>query len=731
MVIKSRLFKHFLIVLMLIALITGLSPALPSAFAEKASDEVTASKQPELTLFDASFNSDVVMYRLGYTFPAGTSYDYFDAVLDARIEFIEEAGSEPAVYYRNDPNVNAVRVTGDSSIYINLTLPRSFFDEQFIEKKLNQGRLVFTLHVLTPDGKDIPSQEQTYVDLVDPKPLAGSGITTKSNPTSTAPATPTGTLPAKQSSVNKAPSATRYPKVISISTFGFNHLALKNDGSVWEWGNTEGAKQVSGLPSNIVKVAAGTRHRLALDSDGNVWAWGMNDAGQLGNDIYGYESFYTTPVKAQIEHVKDILAFDNTSYVLKEDGTVWIWGDEVFVSNSIMESTKPLEYPIQIPGINHVTSIAGGYKMLMLKNDGTVWYYQGKDSGMEFTGPHRMQYVISPMFEILGIRFASVDPIPEFTKVAKIWGGGDPRYALKQDGTLWMWGESQPILKKATDVVKISSGHFHTLLLKKDGTVWTSGSNRQGELGLGYTDEAEDYRKFHRVTAIKDAVDVAGGLTNSYVLKRDGTVWAWGYNDKRGVLGDGTTSKRLVPVRIPGFSPPLGYDMEGHWAQSAMERLYDQSILGGYSDRSVKPNSAITREQFVKMLVQAKGLAIVKGRTSFSDVTAKRWSNGAIEAAVANGIIQPNEYGARFLPEMNITRSEIAAMAARALGLQPNESALAFRDNADIKNQRGYIGAAVEAGIIGGFKDGTFRPNQTATRAEAAVIITRIMDYVK
>ncbi|QSF45046.1 S-layer homology domain-containing protein [Paenibacillus tianjinensis] len=716
---------------MFLALITGLSPALPNAFAENSSGEGTPSTQPELTLFDASFNSDTVMYRFGYTFPTGPSYDYFDAVLDARIEFITDAGSAPAVYFRNDPNVNAVRITGDSSIYLNLTLPRSFFDEQLKAMKLDQGRLVFTLHVLTPDGNDIPSKEQTYTGLVDPKPLPGSGVASKTNQTDSKPAGQAAAKPAGSASISPAPSATRYPKVISISAFGFNHLALKNDGSVWEWGNTKGAEQVSGLPSNIVKVAAGTRHRLALDSDGNVWAWGMNDFGQLGNDINGYANFYTAPVKAQIEHVKDILAFDNTSYALKEDGTVWIWGDEVFVSNSIMESTKPLEYPIQIPGINHVTSIAGGYKMLMLKDDGTVWYYQGKGSGKVFTGPHQMKYVISPIFEILGIRFATVDPIPEFTKVVKIWGGGNPRYALKQDGTLWMWGESQPVLKKTADIVKLSSGYYHTLLLKKDGTVWTSGTNRQGELGLGYADNSEDYHTFHRVTVIKDAVDIAGGLMNSYVLKKDGTVWAWGYNDKRGVLGDGSTNKRLVPVRIPGLNPPHGYDMEGHWAQAAMERLYDQSILGGYSDYSVKPNAAITREQFVKMLVQAKGLAAVKGKTSFSDVPAKRWSNGAIEAAVANGIIQPNEYGQHFLPEGNITRFEIAAMAARALGLQPNESALAFQDNADIKNQRGNIGAAVEAGIIGGFQDGTFRPNQTATRAEAAVIITRIMDYAK
>lgn len=100
MAIKSHLLRLFLFVLMFLALITGLSPALANAFTENASGEGALSKQPELTLFDASFNSDTVMYRFGYTFPTGPAYDYFDAVLDARIEFIIDASSEPAVYFQ-------------------------------------------------------------------------------------------------------------------------------------------------------------------------------------------------------------------------------------------------------------------------------------------------------------------------------------------------------------------------------------------------------------------------------------------------------------------------------------------------------------------------------------------------------------------------------------------------------------------------------------------------------
>src|SRR5206468_11465878 len=82
---------------------------------------------------------------------------------------------------------------------------------------------------------------------------------------------------------------------------GYHSLALGNDGNVWTWGNNQYGQlgnttnaattkanpspaQVSGL-SGVTAIAAGWYHSLVLRNDGTVWAWGNNSNGELGNDI--------------------------------------------------------------------------------------------------------------------------------------------------------------------------------------------------------------------------------------------------------------------------------------------------------------------------------------------------------------------------------------------------------------------------------------------------------------
>ncbi|KPA15191.1 Regulator of chromosome condensation, RCC1, partial [Candidatus Magnetomorum sp. HK-1] len=113
----------------------------------------------------------------------------------------------------------------------------------------------------------------------------------------------------------------------------FNSIALKNDGTVWIWGQNidsggsiiyiDTPTQVSGL-NNVTSIACGTRHYFALKNDGTVWAWGRNTASQLGDgtDVYKY-----SPV--QLSNLNDITILYSKyihSFAQKADGTVWGWG---------------------------------------------------------------------------------------------------------------------------------------------------------------------------------------------------------------------------------------------------------------------------------------------------------------------------------------------------------------------------------------------------------------------
>lgn len=96
-----------------------------------------------------------------------------------------------------------------------------------------------------------------------------------------------------------------------------------------------------------------------------------------------------------------------------------------------------------------------------------------------------------------------------------------------------------------------ATGGDHTLTLAQNGTVWAIGSNTFGQLGSGWADTSSDEPV--RVCGLDNIKSVTAGVSHSVALKADGTVWAWGSNDK-GQLGDGTFLKRDLPARIAGLS---------------------------------------------------------------------------------------------------------------------------------------------------------------------------------
>jgi|GEM_PF-4078743 len=137
---------------------------------------------------------------------------------------------------------------------------------------------------------------------------------------------------------------------------------------------------------------------------------------------------------------------------------------------------------------------------------------------------------------------------------------------LRQDGTLLAWGcndwgalgdgttisrEVPAEVPGLTRVIAVAAGSYHTMALRQDGTVWTWGNNQWGQLGLG--DEAPSTMEPTQVPGISEVTAISVGLTHSVALRRDGTVWAWGYNAS-GELGDGSNVHRFTPVQVIGVS---------------------------------------------------------------------------------------------------------------------------------------------------------------------------------
>ncbi len=166
-------------------------------------------------------------------------------------------------------------------------------------------------------------------------------------------------------------------------------------------------------------------------------------------------------------------------------------------------------------------------------------------------------------------------------------------------------------------------------------------------------------------------------------------------------------------------------DIAGHWAEDNIKQLVARDAITGYPDGSFKPDNNITRAEFATVLVKAFGLAPQSGKV-FTD-TGSHWAKDFIATAASYGIIKGYN-DAAFGPDDLITREQMAVMIARAAQLAAVSDGTPFGDAASISDwAKDAVAAAVEAGIIQGYPDNTFKPQANATRAEAVTVIVNAL----
>lgn len=168
------------------------------------------------------------------------------------------------------------------------------------------------------------------------------------------------------------------------------------------------------------------------------------------------------------------------------------------------------------------------------------------------------------------------------------------------------------------------------------------------------------------------------------------------------------------------------------WAKQAIEKLYELKIVNGTGERKFGPHENVTREQFVKMLMGVIGEEAISGVSSFGDVSDNQWYTGYIEKAKMLGIATGNSDN-NFGVGESITREDMAVLIYRAVKVKninlPGGNSAVFTDGEQISD---YAKEAVlklsGAEIINGFDDNTFKPRNTATRAQAAKLLCHIYE---
>jgi len=173
------------------------------------------------------------------------------------------------------------------------------------------------------------------------------------------------------------------------------------------------------------------------------------------------------------------------------------------------------------------------------------------------------------------------------------------------------------------------------------------------------------------------------------------------------------------------------------WAEPAITELYYKSIINGKGDGKFCPNDKVTRAEFVKMITVALNINLIDKEFPFTDVLENDWFFRYVRTAYHAGITTGvNE--TTFAPNENISRQDLCVMIVRALEKgefifkNTIDAKTAFNDASEISD---YAVDAVDTlskvGVVNGDKSGEFNPEDAATRAETAKIISSVLNIIQ
>lgn len=178
-------------------------------------------------------------------------------------------------------------------------------------------------------------------------------------------------------------------------------------------------------------------------------------------------------------------------------------------------------------------------------------------------------------------------------------------------------------------------------------------------------------------------------------------------------------------VRLGAFAAAAEYsDTSGHWAEGIIDKLTDEGVVEG-DGQSFRPNSYVNVDEFLKMILSAMNVEVEPAQNGY-------WAQPYIDKAQELELIYSDEFDSYNRP---ITRNEIAMISTRAIGAdnvtgaERDQIIAKISDYYDIYNKdKEYVLAAYSNHLLYGYEDNCFRGNSSTTRAEACVIVGRVMD---
>lgn len=168
-------------------------------------------------------------------------------------------------------------------------------------------------------------------------------------------------------------------------------------------------------------------------------------------------------------------------------------------------------------------------------------------------------------------------------------------------------------------------------------------------------------------------------------------------------------------------------DTRGHWAEDEIMYLYNHKLMGGVAEDSFAPARQMTRAEMAVLLYRIAGLEY-SGGSSYYDVPSGAWYEYTLASVRESGLM----YGKGnnlFYPEEKLTRAELVMVMCRYLGIDEKDSTSVFDDVDPEHWAAAAIHSLQKRGLVRGISADSFEPESVVTRAEAAAIISRVLQY--
>lgn len=211
-------------------------------------------------------------------------------------------------------------------------------------------------------------------------------------------------------------------------------------------------------------------------------------------------------------------------------------------------------------------------------------------------------------------------------------------------------------------------------------------------------------------------------------LKSDGNSGGGGGGGRVAV----PSAETPIPQKEPNYSASqqgnsVFSDISGHWAEEYITKMNEQGIVSGIGDGSFAPDRSVTRAEFVKMICVMNG---VSGGTdgAFKDINTGDWYYKYVIAAYSAGLINGVGDGS-FAPDRSISREDAAVIISRVIKTKQMNNSSTFADYDKISDYaREAVGLLVAAGVVKGDDKGNFNPQNAISRGETAALLVRMQE---